>query len=71
MVPSHDLLVMAHHDPRERLMCPSCKTAFIGEEGFAFLTRYKREGDPEWTTGYLIYCGSQCVLECNPTEGSC
>lgn len=68
---AHDLLVMAHHDPQERLVCLQCRNAFIGEQGFAQLTVYKREGDEDWTHGYLIFCDTACALASVQPEGQC
>ena len=69
MPTAHDLLVIAHHDLRERLVCPVCNTPFIGELGVAYLSEYRKESD-DWNRGYLIYCGWTCVLQANPTLGS-
>lgn len=70
MPSARELLIIAHHDPRERLVCPACNAPFIGGNGMAYHSEYMREGN-DWTVGYLLYCSSMCVLQANPTLGSC
>ena len=69
MPTARELILIAHHDPEERLVCPLCNKPFKGQLGVAYLSEYRKEGD-DWNRGYLIYDSWLCVLQANPTLGS-
>ena len=71
MTTAHQLMVMANHDPMERIPCAVCAKPYPAARGVAYCSNYKKPGDHDWTLGFLLYCSWECVLTAAPPEGRC
>ena len=67
MTLAHDLMVMAHRDPRERVNCVGCQTPIVAEDAFPYLGWYTINNEP--MLGYVMFCTPLCCITVVPTEG--